>query len=421
MTIQLKKGVFLTVEPTEKFKTIRILIRFQTMLNATTISKRSLLASLLETNSKLYDTQTKMSEELANLYGASFNTYVSRKGNHHWLNFSMNLINGSYINDETLLQSVVDFLKEVIFRPNVVNGAFEEVTFTREKENLKQYIDSMKEDKQYYASTKLNELYFDDAPLQSMASFGTIEAIEKETAQSVATYYQSLLAKDIVDIIVIGDVSEEEVIDMFDNLPFEDRADTKLPEIFFEAAPPKLIREKVEHEQIKQSKLNLGYYLPVDYGTKEYFPLLVFNGIFGGFSHSRLFMNIREKQSLAYYANSSFDTFRSLLTVQTGIDAKNREQVLHLIHQELESIRQGKIMDEELNQTKEMLKNSYLLSLDNSRVLMEQAFIHRILPRVFYTEKQWMELVEGVTKEDVRKIAQQIELAAVFFLEGTEN
>ena len=84
------------------------------------------------------------------------------------------------------------------------------------------------------------------------------------------------------------------------------------------------------------------------YDEPERFALMVFNGLFGGFPHSKLFMNVREKESLAYYASSSVDTFRGFMSVQTGIDEKNRNQVLRLIHEQLESLRNGEITDLEL-------------------------------------------------------------------------
>lgn len=79
MPIALAQGVNLHVVPTEKYKTVRILVRFNTRLNKETITKRTLLSSLLETNSLNYPDQVKLSEKLAELYGASFGINVNKK------------------------------------------------------------------------------------------------------------------------------------------------------------------------------------------------------------------------------------------------------------------------------------------------------------------------------------------------------
>lgn len=145
---------------------------------------------------------------------------------------------------------------------------------------------------------------------------------------------------------------------------------------------------------------------------------MVFNGLFGGFPHSKLFMNVREKESLAYYASSSIDTFRGFLSVKTGIDGSKRNQVLHLIHEQLESLRNGEVTELELTQTKAMLRNQYLLSLDAPQVAIETAYLDNWMPETKLTDEEWLDRMEKVTIKDIQKVARQIELQAIFFLDG---
>ncbi|MCQ5003442.1 insulinase family protein, partial [Escherichia coli] len=69
------------------------------------------------------------------------------------------------------------------------------------------------------------------------------------------------------------------------------------------------------------AKLNLAYHFPVFYRDENYYAALVMNGILGGTPYSKLFANVREKASLAYYASSQLRLFSSHLAIQTGIDA----------------------------------------------------------------------------------------------------
>ena len=148
----------------------------------------------------------------------------------------------------------------------------------------------------------------------------------------------------------------------------------------------------------------------------------VFNGIFGGFPHSKLFMNVREKEHLAYYASSSIDTFRGFMTVQTGIDGKNRNQVLRLISTELENIRLGKISELEIEQTKAMLKNQYILALDNAGAWLEKEYLNQLMPQTMLTAEEWIARINAVTIPEIQEVAKRLELQAIFFLEGeTEN
>ena len=152
-----------------------------------------------------------------------------------------------------------------------------------------------------------------------------------------------------------------------------------------------------------------------------YFALMVFNGLFGGFPHSKLFLNVREKHSLAYYASSSIEPFRGLLTVQTGIDGQNREKVLRLINEQLKDMAAGKVKEDDLEQTKVMLMNQFLLGLDNQRAVLEQTFLKIKVPQADISQEEWIKRIQAVTLEDVKTVARHIKLQAVYFMEGEKE
>lgn len=417
MVYQLAEGVNLHVLPTKQYKTIRIFIRFTARLQQEVITKRSLLSSMLETNSLNYPDQTKLSAKLAEIYGASFGLSVRKKGNLHWLNVGISFVNGEYVNDPNLFSQAVDFLKEVLFYPNIKNQQFDQLTFDLEKNNLRLYLESLKEDKQTFASYALQELYFENSPEQKIPSLGVVEEIDKITARSLAAYYQEMMANDQIDIFVVGDVDPDKAAEAVGQLPFEPR-ETAHPELFYTQPQVNIVKERQVREPIVQAKLNLAYQTNVYYDEPERFALMVFNGLFGGFPHSKLFMNVREKESLAYYASSSVDTFRGFMSVQTGIDEKNRNQVLRLIHEQLESLRNGEITDLELAQTKAMLRNQYLLSLDSPQAAIEASFLDSWLPETKLSDEEWLKRMESVTIKEIQQVAEQIELQAIFFLAG---
>ncbi|EOS8126199.1 insulinase family protein [Enterococcus faecium] len=417
MVYQLAEGVNLHVLPTKQYKTIRIFIRFTARLQQEVITKRSLLSSMLETNSLNYPDQTKLSAKLAELYGASFGLSVRKKGNLHWLNAGISFVNGEYVNDPNLFSQAVDFLKEVLFSPNIKNQQFDQLTFDLEKNNLRLYLESLKEDKQTFASYALQELYFENSPEQKIPSLGVVEELDKITARSLAAYYQEMMANDQIDIFVVGDVDPDKAAEAVGQLPFEPRV-TAHPELFYTQPQVNIVKERQVREPIVQAKLNLAYQTNVYYDEPERFALMVFNGLFGGFPHSKLFMNVREKESLAYYASSSVDTFRGFMSVQTGIDEKNRNQVLRLIHEQLESLRNGEITDLELAQTKAMLRNQYLLSLDSPQAAIEASFLDSWLPETKLSDEEWLKRMESVTIKEIQQVAEQIELQAIFFLAG---
>lgn len=419
MTMQLKPGIQLTVIPTEKYKTIRIFIRFSAKHSEKNAAKRALLTSLLETNSLHYPSQTDLSSQLAELYGASFGLHVGKKGNLHQVNVSMSLVNGKYIGNDRVFTEGIDFLKEILFYPNIKNGQFDEETFRLEKSNLLAYMKSLEEDKQTLAALRLQELYFGSDVDQKVPSFGEIAQLTDVTATDLVTTYQEMLANDQIDIFVVGDLTEEEVHTAFSDWAFPD-TERQHPDIFYHQPLSEEIKEEVLRESVTQAKLNLGYQTPVYYNDARRFALMVFNGLFGGFPHSKLFMNVREKASLAYYASSRVDTFRGFLSVQTGIDGKNRERVFTLIEEQLESLRQGEFTDMDIAQTKAMLRNQFLLSLDSPQSLIETAYLNQWLPETKMSDDAFLQALMAVTKEEIQAVANEIQLQAVFVLDGEE-
>ncbi|GEQ38051.1 peptidase M16 [Tetragenococcus halophilus] len=416
MAISLQPGVKLTVIPTEKFKTVRLFVRFSTKHQKAVASKRALLTNLLETNSFNYPTQTKLSEKLADLYGASFGLNVSKKGNIHQVNLMMNLVNGKFINEQDIFSEGIKFIQEILFHPNIKEGAFDQETFQREKENMMDYLESIKEDKQTLAALRLQELYFAEDIDQKTPSFGTKEDLNSLSAYDLVQTYHEMMTQDQIDIFVVGDIEEERAKEAIQSLPFSPRSSLQT-EIFYKQGLKAEVQSEVLYEPVVQAKLNLAYQTSIYYNDQKRFSLLVFNGLFGGFPHSKLFINVREKASLAYYASSTFDSFRGIVTVQTGIDSKDRSRVLSLIEKQLESLKSGDFTESELQQTKVMLKNQFLLSLDSSRGLIEIAYLKQWFSELVEDEKEFEQKIMAVSKEDVKKVAADLQLQAIFTID----
>ncbi|MDN6292027.1 MAG: insulinase family protein, partial [Tetragenococcus halophilus] len=219
-----------------------------------------------------------------------------------------------------------------------------------------------------------------------------------------------------IDIFVVGDIEEERAKEAIQSLPFSPRSSLQT-EIFYKQGLKAEVQSEVLYEPVVQAKLNLAYQTSIYYNDQKRFSLLVFNGLFGGFPHSKLFINVREKASLAYYASSTFDSFRGIVTVQTGIDSKDRSRVLSLIEKQLESLKSGDFTESELQQTKVMLKNQFLLSLDSSRGLIEIAYLKQWFSELVEDEKEFEQKIMAVSKEDVKKVAADLQLQAIFTID----
>lgn len=416
--VKKKSGYKLHIVPTAKYKTNTIVMKMKAPLTKETVTLRALLPYVLQSNTSKYPTTPLFRAYLDDLYGAGFYVDVTKKGEYHIISLTVDIVNEKFLSDSTpLLEKAFQLLTEVLFHPKTNGNAFDSATVDNEKRALKQRIQSIYDDKMRYASTRLVEEMCANEPYGIDAN-GNLEDLEKVTAAALYEYYQKALAEDEIDLYVIGDVSGEEVNRLGDQYIFlTDRETNVLPR----QAAKKITDEKevIEKQDVKQGKLNIGYRTNIVYGDSEYFALQIFNGLFGGFSHSKLFINVREKASLAYYASSRLESHKGLLIVMSGIENENYKQAVDIIKEQFAAMKQGDFTEEELQQTKAVVKNQLLETIDVPRGLIEILY-HYVIANDKITLDEWLEKTETISKEEVVQVANQIQLDSIYFLTGTE-
>ena len=166
--------------------------------------------------------------------------------------------------------------------------------------------------------------------------------------------------------------------------------------------------------------LELGYHCSAEYGDEQHLPMIVMNGLLGGFAHSKLFTNVRENAGLAYTISSQLDLFSGFLRMYAGIDRENRNQARKMMNNQLLDLKKGHFTDLELEQTKEMIHRSLLLSQDNQSSLIERAYQNALLGKSSADFKSWIEKLEQIDKDDICRAANNVKLQAIYFMEGIE-
>ena len=282
---------------------------------------------VLQSNTNKYPTTPELRSYLDDLYGAGFYVDVVKKGEYQIISFTIEIVNEKFLSDSTpLLEKAFRLLSEVIFNPKKNGEAFDPKTVSNEIRSLKQRIQSISDDKMRYSATRLVEEMCKNEPYALEAS-GNLQDLETITPESLFAYYKKVLTEDEIDLYVIGDIDEAEVGDLADK--YVSLIRTSAGELTrITGNEVKKEKEIIEESDVKQGKLNIGYRTHVAYGDPDYYALQLFNGIFGGFSHSKLFINVREKASLAYYAASRLESHKGLLMVMAGIENANYKQAL---------------------------------------------------------------------------------------------
>ena len=359
-------GYSLTTIKTDKFKTNLISVSFQSELNRETVTKRSLLPYVLRSATEKYPSKKAINTYLESLYGASLSTTVEKRGRTHTIKFYLSLANEKFLgNREPLLEEGVELLKDVILNPLIVNGAFKAQAVEVEKRLLKEYIESIYDDKVSYALQRLVDNMCPDESF-SIHSMGYVEDLDSITAESLMETYQEMLNHNQVSIAVVGDIEAEKVYETFRNTFKFTHRSVDIQVIDHEEKEIDEITVIKEVQDIAQGKLNIGYRTNIRIIDKDYLPLLVFNGIFGGYAHSKLFMNVREKESLCYYCASRLDNYKGVMYVYSGIESQNYEKALKIIDEQLKEMVAGNFTEKEMNLAKKSLINSKLESMDQA-------------------------------------------------------
>jgi predicted Zn-dependent peptidase len=166
--------------------------------------------------------------------------------------------------------------------------------------------------------------------------------------------------------------------------------------------------------------LNMGLRAFTTYADPTYPTMLMYNGILGGYPHSKLFTNVREKASLAYYASSRLDGHKGILTIQSGIEFDNYEKAVAIIREQLEAMEQGNISDIELQQTKAMI-TGHLRELQDSAFELISFDFNNILSGTERTVPSLIQHVTSVTKDQIQQLAAQVKLDTIYFLRDLEG
>ena len=181
----------------------------------------------------------------------------------------------------------------------------------------------------------------------------------------------------------------------------------------------KEVRRIFEKQDMKQGKLQVGYSTPVSFFHPDYPKMQVTNGVLGGFAHSKLFMNVREKESMAYTVNSAYSAYYGILYVMAGIDAELEEKAVKLIDEQIDAMQNGNVSDLELDQTVALLTNSIRSAFDSARGQIEVYDQYKQLDEDFTADK-WIAQWEAVSIQDVKQMASQIHLELIYLLSGRE-
>lgn len=390
---------------TKKFKTNVYALYLTIPLTKENVTYNALIPTVLKRGCEKYNNQLEISKKLEEMYDATFGIGITKVGNNEVLKFYLESLNNNYLpNNEDLSKTSIEMLLNIVMKPYLVNGKFDDDYVEQEKENLKKVIESRKDNKDTYATNRLLEEMFKEEPY-GLYKFGNIDEIDNITSKKLYEKYKELIKNSEKYLYIVGDV---------ENLNIESyNIDEK--EITISKEFPVKISEKEnivkEQMDVTQGKLVIGLNTP----NNKQEVIALYNTILGKGANSKLFLNVREKEGLAYSAGSTYLKRNNAIIISTGIEVLKYNKAVEVIKNQLKDMEDGNITEKEMKDAKQFINAGLNLINESSENMIEYRFDKDLYNEEIDIEKYRKE-IEEIKKEDIVKVAKQIKIDTIYFL-----
>lgn len=423
---QLAPGVFLTAIQTEKFKSATLSATFLTPLERDRAAANAIVPYLLRRGCRDWPTMEAVSTRLDELYGGMLEPAVRKKGETQCLGLIGSFLDDPYtLEGETVLEPAAQLLARLLLEPVTENGVFTQEYVDGERENLLLAIRAQMNDKRQYAMLRLiQEMCREEA--YGVDRLGDEASAAAITPRSAWAAYEALLATAQVELHYCGSARPDRVKEalrpLVEGLKPRRGGESVPLTCAVPAHPTGEVRQVVDRLDVTQGKLCMGFRTnAVAMGSDSYPALLVFNALYGGTATSKLFLNVRERLSLCYYASASTDGVKGVCAVSSGVEFDRMDQAQAEILAQLDAVKAGDFTPQELQSAKQAVVH-VCKSVPDSRSQLEQFYLTAAVTGTWDDgPEETARRVERVTAQEVAAVARGVELDTVYRLMGKEG
>jgi len=357
---------------------------------------------------------------LDDLYGVRIEPIVRKKGEVHCIGFYIDFPDDRYIpTGESVLEKAIHIAGEILLSPAKQDGTLRNDYVKSEKINLIDDIRAAINDKRGYAVDRLLEEMCSEEAF-GISKLGTEEEVLKITAETLTDHYQKILDNSGIEIFYCGSADTARVKTAiettFKTLP--ERKDTQVPKTNIIYYPPTdTPRRFTDKLDVSQGKLTIGFRMGDTMKNPDYPALMLFSALYGGSVSSKLFLNVRERLSLCYYASSMIDKHKGIMIVSSGVEFSNFETAFDEILAQLENIKNGDVSEWEFTSAKRYVITSIKSALDRLGGL-EELYFDSVIYSIHYDPARLSDMVETATLEQVVSLASGIKTDSVYMLTG---
>lgn len=407
---------------TDKFKVDAFRLFLQLPL-APDAGGTALVPFVLRRGTRRQPSSGDLAAALESLYGADLHTDVLKLGERQLLAFSLEVPHPGYVGmGPELTREALAILHDVVFAPARDGASLRADYVAQEKENLRHTIEGIVNDKGQYAMYRLVQEMFAGTPFAT-SRYGRIEDFVDLGAADLTAIYDAVLARAQVDLYAVGDFEPDALaaeVEAVFGPSLRGRAASRLAAPVPPTGQRQRRRTVVDRMAVNQGKLAIGLWTQIPFGDPRFAALTVANGVLGGFAHSKLHQNVRERASLAYYAYSRLEGTQGAAFITAGIEFKDFERAVAIIEAQVEAVRAGNVSDEEFDRTVRTLRHHIRLAEDSPGALI-LSHLERGMYGMAADAASRLRDLDAVTPEAAVAAAAGLGTDTVYFLTRQES
>ncbi|HCA05282.1 MAG TPA: insulinase family protein [Ruminococcaceae bacterium] len=413
---QIARGVHFNSVSDSRFKTMLIEANIVMPLSSETASANALLVYVLSRSCREYPTHRKLCKKLSSLYGAELSAATGTSGDRQLLTLTLTGLDDRYALDgESIAEQLSLLLCRVLFEPNIENGAFISSEIEQERRQLLDDIDSEFNDKRVYAIGQMIKNMCENETF-GIRRYGTAEQVKSLTSDDLYKAWKNILKNAEIELMYVGDSDPEKArtvfADAFKGINREpEKTETQV------IASAERVKRITEEMDVSQSKFVMGFRGGRALPDKKALASQLMAAVLGGTATSKLFCNVREKQSLCYYCAARYNKIKGIMIIDSGVEGENIEKLEQGIMKEIADMQNGEISDFELEATKLAVINSYYSSNDTVRGI-DTWYMNRIFDGEICSIEEMAEKINAVTKQEVIEAAKLLTLDTVYTLKS---
>ncbi|MEK7537087.1 MAG: pitrilysin family protein [Patescibacteria group bacterium] len=391
---QYENGLRLVVVPMKSTKTVTVLVLVGTGSRYETKEINGIshfLEHMMFKGTNKRPNTLDIAKELDSI-GAEYNAFTHKEYTGYYVKAS-----------SENLDLITDVISDIF-----LNSKLDEKEIEKEKGVIIEEINLYLDNPPRYVGDLFENLLYGDQPLGWNIA-GEKDVVRKLNRNNFVDYFNShYVAKDTI-IAVAGNIDKEKVRDelvpkFFGEARIGGKLD-RLPASESQTKPKVL----VHYKKTDQTHFILGV-RAYDMFSSKLQAAQILSVILGGGMSSRLFIQVRERQGLAYYVSSSLDLYtdKGYLATQTGVNNDLVEKAIVTVLEEYKKIKENIVPEEEVKKAKEFIKGKLVIGLEQSDDLAAYYANQWLLKNETLTPEEKLSKIMAVTADEVQEAANEI-------------